>query len=663
MTRALSGIWLPGAHATGGPDAAAQQCRRMLAVLTSTEPNLVFCGHGLLLACANYMAGAPEAAAGIVTHERSAVSIADLRLDNRAELCRELDLPRLSSDDLIFARAWERWRFEIVHHLVGGFAIACWDGPTGTLFLARDHSGERPLHFARSIRPDSGFAFASMPLALCALPFIGHQLDIPSLAHYLVALEPGEQTFFRGVERLRPGHWLKVNAAGVESRRYWHPCDAKPIRYQRDDDYIEDFRERFDRAVGCRLAGAQGLASELSGGLDSSSVTATAARLLAGSGQRLVSFTSVPQPGFDGTALPGRFGDEGVASAEVAALYRNIDHVLVNAAAGDLVETSARAARLTGEPTINPTNQLWVHAILEGVRGRGLDVLLHGVTGNATISFGGLIGLSDLFKSLRWITLFRRVRELRENGYTSWRGAASWATGGVVPEWVRRRYNPQARQLSFAFSPVHPDRAAEYQLRDKMLAAFYGVESSTASVRRSFYEYYDPGVLNGAAAAGWQIEQRDPTHDKNIYEFCFGIPIEQYLVGGQNRSLIRRAMQGRLPDATLRRTTRGLQSADWYLTVGAQRARLAAELRRIAHSPMVQHMLDLPRLQHLLDTWPASGYQDPKVHESYHLALTRGIAAGSFIAQYDPGMLREADTPPATGKPGTQPGSSAIQNA
>ena len=592
------------------------------------------------------------------------MTVGDLRLDNRAELCRELNLPASVSDDQILAAAWERWSFDLVHHLVGGFAIACWDERTQTLFLARDHSGERPLHFARRLGSGGGFAFASMPLALCALPAVGYQLDLPRLAHHLGAVAPMDsQTFFRGVERLLPGNWLKVNAGGVEIRRYWHPCDAKPIRYQRDDDYIEDFRERFDRAVACRLAGAQGLASELSGGLDSSSVSATAARLLAPGGKRLTSFTAVPQPGFDGTALPGRFGDEGPSAAQVAALYANIDHVLVNASGGDLVAASARAARLSGQPTYNPTNQLWLHAILDGMRARGLDVLLEGVSGNATISFGGLIGLSDLFKSLRWITLFRQARELRAGGYTSWRGAASWATGAVVPEWVRRLYHPEMRDFSFAYSPVHPDRAAEYQLPEKALAAFYGVEESSASVRRQYYEYYDPGVLNGAAAAGWQIEQRDPTHDKNIYEFCFGIPIEQYLLGGQNRSLIRRAMQGRLPEATLRRTTRGLQSADWYLVVGAQRDRLAAELHRIAHSPMVQHVLDLPRLQHLLDTWPASGYQEPKIHEAYHLALTRGIAAGSFIAQYDPEMPREIDTPIPTEKPGTQPGLSAIQNA
>ncbi len=108
---------------------------------------------------------------------------------------------------------------------------------------------------------------------------------------------------------------MKVSAAGIEMRRYWHPLDTRPIRYARDADYIDDLRERFDRAVSARLSGADGVASMLSGGLDSSSVSVTAARLLAKQGRRLTAFTAVPMPGYDGSALHGRFGDEGPMAA------------------------------------------------------------------------------------------------------------------------------------------------------------------------------------------------------------------------------------------------------------------------------------------------------------------------------------------------------------
>ena len=209
-------------------------------------------------------------------------------------------------------------------------------------------------------------------------------------------------------------------------------------------------------------------------------------------------------------------------------LWPNIDHVLVNTEGRDLVASFRRDARLAGQPTFNPTNVLWMDAIRDACEDRGLDVLLQGAGGNATISFGGLIGLSDLFRRGQWLRLFRLTRELRAGGHTSWRGAASWATGWLVPQWLRRLYSPDMRNFSLSFTAVHPQLVAEYGLREKALEEFYGVEISTESVRRSLYDYYDPGVHNAAAAAGWQVEQRDPTQDKSIFEFCFGIPIEQF---------------------------------------------------------------------------------------------------------------------------------------
>jgi asparagine synthase (glutamine-hydrolysing) len=636
--RAIAGLWSPG------PQSAPGICTSMLAAMASSPATIQQGSSGAVLGSCDYRSSWDSSRQNQPSGLAAAgpCIVADLRIDNHDDMVRELDLRQTASDDEVLAHAWSRWGFSVVDHLIGGFAFACWEPQRQMLFLARDHGGERPLHFTRSIGSHGSFAFASMPPGLCALPDVGHRVNVEGTAHYLAALSPrGTETFFEGVERLPPAHWMKVSPAGIEIRRYWHPLDTPPIRYQRDSDYVEDFRERLNRAVRARLSGAEGIASQLSGGLDSSSVTVTAARLLAPEGGRVTSFTAVPIPGYDGGALPGRFGDEGDQAAEVAALYPNIDHVRVNVSGRDLLASSYRDTRLTGQPTFNPTNMLWIDAILDGMRSRGLGVLLQGAGGNSTISFGGLIGLSDLLRSGHWIRLFRLTRELRAGGYTSWRGAASWATGGLVPQWLRRLYHPEMRSFSLSYTAVHPQLAAECRLKEEALAQFYGVESSSESVRRSL-DFYDPGVNNGFAAAAWQVEQRDPTQDKRVFEFCLGIPIEQYLVGGQSRSLIRRAMQDRLPASTLRRTTRGLQSADWYLTVGAARPQLSAELTRIERSPLACRVLDTARLRTLLDTWPGSGYHTAQVSDVWHLALTRGIAAGSFLAQYDPESKSES---------------------
>jgi asparagine synthase (glutamine-hydrolysing) len=630
----------------------------MLAAMSGTPASIVPAARNVVLGSSDYR---PSASSFVIQAPPSTAGpafVADLRIDNHDDLIRELELPPTATDDEVLTHAWTRWSFGLVDHLMGGFAFAIWDSAHQTLFLARDHAGERPLYFARSLGPDGSFAFASTPPGLCALPSLNRRVNVAAMVRFLAALSPVvTETFFEGIERLLPAHWMKVSPAGIEMRRYWHPVDARPIRYRRDSDYIDDFRERFDRAVAARLCGADGIATQLSGGMDSSSVTATAARLLAREGRRLASFTAVPISGYDGSALTGRFGDEGPMASAVAGFYPNIDHMLVNTAGRNLVASSRRDAQLSGQPTFNPTNMLWVDAIFDNMRSRGLTVLLQGTGGNATISFGGLIGLSELFRSGHWLKLFRLIREMRAGGHTSWRGAASWATGGLIPQRLRSLYHPGMRDFSMAYTAVHPRLAAEYGLREEALSEFYGVESSTASIRRTLYEGHDPGIHNAVAAAGWQIEQRDPTLDKRIYEFCFGIPVEQYLVGGQSRSVIRRAMEGRLPESTLRCTTRGLQAADWYLTVQAARPQLAAELTRMERSPLARHILDTQRLRTLLDTLPTSGYHDPGVSEAWHLALTRGIAAGSFLAQHDPEAPQGEESATAIEKPGAKPGS------
>ncbi|MGI8771661.1 MAG: asparagine synthetase B family protein, partial [Acidobacteriaceae bacterium] len=496
--------------------------------------------------------------------------VADVRLDNRDELGDALGLRSAEmaslSDQALLLRAWLRWREDCLERLVGAFAFACWDPQTQRLFLARDHAGERPLFFSQQ---PGFFAFASMPKGLRALPEIGSRLRVARMAHFLGIVTPqGTETFFEGIERLLPGHAMTATAEQVQIRRYWHPLEAKPIRYRHDDEYVADFQERFDRSVEARLASSGPIAAQLSGGMDSSSVAATAARLLTQSDRRLTCFTAVPLPEFDGSAPFGRFGDEGPAAAEVAAMHPNIDHRLVSAAGEDLLQSIERGNRLTDQPVFNPTNQMWVDAILHQARRQGSRVLLQGVCGNATISFGGLVGLADLLRGGRWISLARQIRQLRAKGHTSWRGGASWAMGGLAPRWLRGLMHPEMRTFSFSFSPIHPERAREYHLREKVLEEFFGSDTSSASLRRKLYEYYDPGQLNAAAAQGWGIENRDPTQDRRIFEFCFAIPIEQYLAEGQSRSLIRRAMTGRLPANTLARTTRGLQAADWYVVMG-----------------------------------------------------------------------------------------------
>ena len=150
------------------------------------------------------------------------------------------------------------------------------------------------------------------------------------------------------------------------------------------------------------------------------------------------------------------------------------------------------------------------------------------------------------------------------------------------------------------------------------------------------FDYYDAGFANAGATLGWNISLRDPTQDKRVYDFCYAIPYRA-VPRRRTDALARSAFDARPSSRgnTRLSTTRGLQAADWFLTMGAQRGELAEEMKKIAQSPTAQRLLDVERLQRLLDTWPDSGYERPEISDSYHLALIRGLAAGNFMRHFE----------------------------
>jgi asparagine synthase (glutamine-hydrolysing) len=215
-------------------------------------------------------------------HGGASLLVADARIDNRDELAAALGMAaeeagRLADSALVM-RVLERWGEEGIERLYGDFALAWWDGAGRRLVLARDFLGTRPLHFHRG---NGFFAFASMPKGLHAIAEVPVAPDEEAMARFLALMpEEGTRTFFSGIERVPPAHLCIVTREGLSFRRYWNPA-SEPLRLRRED-YAEAVRAGLDQAVRSRLRGTGGrVATHLSGGLDSSAVTASAARLLA----------------------------------------------------------------------------------------------------------------------------------------------------------------------------------------------------------------------------------------------------------------------------------------------------------------------------------------------------------------------------------------------
>jgi asparagine synthase (glutamine-hydrolysing) len=572
---------------------------------------------------------------GPVVMEDQFALVADIRLDNRDQLWRDLNLPlsdlARQSDATVLMAALARWGDAAVDRLAGDFAFAFWNRATRRLLLARDFLGQRPLHF----HSGSDFlAFASMPKGLHVLPEIPPRPDQDMVAEFLALVpEKTGRSFYEQVECVPPGHFSIVTANGITTHRYWNPKPA-PLILRTAADYHEAVRDRLDHAVAVRLRGAEGLVgAHLSGGMDSSTVAATAARLMAPDGA-VVAFTAVPRAGYDGEVPSHRFGDEGPLAAAVAALHSNMEHVLVRSGGRSPFAALDRNVLLFDRPMLNLCNGAWLDAIMDSAKHRRISVMLTGQMGNMSFSFTGLPALPNLLAHGRLIQLARYARQLHANGF-SWRNTAAHTVGPWLPARLWRVLDRmRGRRLDLRdYSAVNPDRARAFAGRaaETGLDLSYRPPRDPLAARVHAMQRSDFGNYNKGYLAGWGVDIRDPSADRELVELCLAIPATEYLRGGSPRAIARNAFTDRLPAAILTEKRKGLQAADWHEGLDAARDEAVTELNRVAAVVDESGPLDIAMLRGLLADWPTSGWHTPAVQSKYRLALLRGLSGGHFI--------------------------------
>lgn len=631
---AIAGIW----SFKGGGNAAGD-CQRMLAALRMYGRGDTAQYSGARVAvgrCLSPLLPEDRFDRQPLSGDGVTALVADLRLDNRQELARQLNLvdPSTMADAEFLLAAWQRWGDQCVHHLLGAFSFAVWNEPRQQLFLARDPAGERPLYYACS---ESSFLFSSLPKGLHALSFPGAHIDEDYVADYLAGIEiPLERTIFRKIVRLPAGCTLSVRPGRTKLRRYWDAGDLHELHLRSDEEYLELFRELFDSAVRARLRTVGSIGAHLSGGLDSSSVAATAARLLAKEGRQLIAYTAVPSAGYPAESGPDHFEDEGPAAAEVAALYPNMRHVLVDSNRGNFLDAIDLINRLYDHPTATSSNEVWAAEIMQRAKQAGITAVLNGYWGNATISGYGLEALSVWFRSGHWLTLARVAWQLRAAQSTSFKSMVRHALWPSLPFWIRKSTDPHLRGFSMERCIAHPEIVRARDLERRALRGLIEDPDEGRPLLRNVLRSVDVSDVTAAAQAGWGVDFRDPTWDKRIIEFSLTLPLEQFLKGGKLRSLVRRGMEGRLPPSTLNRRARGLQSADWYYGLTPLRGRMLRELDALEASPLASRLIDLARMRSLIDHWPETYSSKSNLRSSLQFPLSLGFSVGKFLLQYDP---------------------------
>lgn len=177
------------------------------------------------------------------------------------------------SDTETILHLYEEYGHDCVDHLRGMFAFAIWDKRKQELFIARDRFGVKPLYYVHD--NDGNLYFASEIKALAEIGAVKPEINFNALPDQFANHgTSGDETLFRGVKRLLPGHALTWCDGRIDIRAFWDLSFEPKHELRNDADYIEEWRDLFRKSVELRLMADVPLGMFLSGGIDSSAIAA-----------------------------------------------------------------------------------------------------------------------------------------------------------------------------------------------------------------------------------------------------------------------------------------------------------------------------------------------------------------------------------------------------
>lgn len=485
------------------------------------------------------------------------------RIDNRRELRRLIEAAgetlRTDTDAELVLRAYLCFADGCAAKLIGDFGFVVWDPGRRRLYCARDHSGMIPFYYHCDGKT---FLAASELQQILRDPGVKQEPNEGIIGEYLCGkLFTLDETLFRGVMRLPPSHMMIVTESGPRISRYYDLNPSRAIRYRTDDEYAAHFLELFKEAVRCRLRSRTGVAAELSGGLDSSSIVSVV--------QSMRQSGEVEMPEFETLSLvyDEPTADERPYIASVVEKW-GVKSNLVPPHEMDMRACMDNVARFR-EWAESPSGAVY-YSLRERVVEKGYQVILTGMGGDQWLT-GSDYYYTELISEFRFAELARLLKSNWRFGMPGMpedsrlRNLLWWGLRPLLPDKLRIALSdlvPRER-----FPPFIP---ADFARRINLLGRLRALPKSPRGCsysQRTIYEEFNSGwmvsvmELKDRDNAPIGIEQRHPFYDLRLVEFCFAIPEEQRSHNNQIKYVMRNAMKGILPENIRTRLTKAEFSA------------------------------------------------------------------------------------------------------
>jgi asparagine synthase (glutamine-hydrolysing) len=429
------------------------------------------------------------------------------------------------SDTEVLLNAYIEWAEECVNHLNGIYAFAIWDSKREQLFIGRDRLGVKPLFFKEH---GQGILFASEIKAILAHPEVKTEIDQEGLAQVFglgPSRSPGSGVF-KGIKELRPGYALKFSKSGLKIWRYWNVKSEE--HKENADETAEQVRLLVNDAVKRQLVSDVPLCTFLSGGLDSSIITAIAANGFEEQNKGQLHTYSIDYEGNQQYFTSSEFQPD--SDEKYIKLMKE------------------KFATIHHNKTIS--QQQLVHDLMEAVHVRDLP------------------GMADVDSSLLWF-----CKEIKQDFVVSLSGECADEIFGGYP-WFHRKHDleregfPWMRSVTERQNLLRPHWQERLKLHEFCLEQYQETiaetpklagESLEDSQRRELFYlnmiWFMTTLLDrkDRMSMGASLEVRVPFADHRLVEYVWNIPWEMKMFRGREKGILRKAFEGILPEEVLYR--------------------------------------------------------------------------------------------------------------
>ncbi|MED3663580.1 asparagine synthase (glutamine-hydrolyzing) [Geobacillus stearothermophilus] len=429
------------------------------------------------------------------------------------------------SDTEVLLAAYIEWKEQCVDWLNGIFAFAVWDGERELLFMARDRLGVKPLFYRED---GGGLLFGSEVKAILAHPDVKAEVNYEGLAEVFglgPSRTPGHGVF-DGIRELRPAHALTFSRNGLRIWRYWNV--ESDVHRDSFEETVEKLRFLLTDAVTRQLISDVPVCTFLSGGVDSSAITAIAANAFATAGKGPLHTYSIDYEGNDQYFKANDFQPNTDAPfiEQVSNKFQTVHHRCV----------------ITQEELFRHLHEAVIVRDVPGMADVDSSLLwfCKQIRNRFVVSLSGECA-DEIFGGYPW---FHRPDDLSRKGFP-WMRSVDARMGLLKDEWRQKLRLDDYVQMRYEQTLAEVPRLE-------------GESAEKAKRRELFYLnmiWFMTTLLDrkDRMSMGASLEVRVPFADHRIVEYVWNIPWDMKMYGGREKGLLRKALEGLLPEEVLYR--------------------------------------------------------------------------------------------------------------